>query len=350
MVTAMLLLFTVCVSQFYITSCSPEQESLEEFLSLLKSESLALSPIGKQVAEDLENDDDVQLHAEDELCKITQMHGFQDRQGILPFENNQKKYQNKISNFLDRWHEKRHQNKAYVPPVLQRSCHPIISHKYKFIYFGMPKTASRTTSAYFENIACNGTKEEDCFLRVYDAKTLKKEEYLKYYDEYFKFAFIRNPYARAASVYFMIAQGEKNGQHFYMRTDDGEKCAPPFHQHCLDPYKLKELCGKHYKGIQTNNTMGDCCCHLKEEWIEQSFLDQHFMPQAPCIFDHEGKITVDFIGGSGTSHLPMNEKYYDAFYMTGFLNKVEFLQNSLLITVKLKISIKLNLKLNVLNP
>eukprot|EP01023_Acetabularia_acetabulum_P058148 TRINITY_DN6824_c0_g1_i4.p1 TRINITY_DN6824_c0_g1~~TRINITY_DN6824_c0_g1_i4.p1 ORF type:complete len:371 (+),score=34.56 TRINITY_DN6824_c0_g1_i4:30-1142(+) len=258
-----------------------------------KAQSLALSPLAKQVYVQLENDgaQNAELQVGTELCKKTQRHGFQERKGILTYDymagrNNK----SSMSRLLNVWHEKRHQTKEYVPPFFMHSCIISISHKYKFIYIGIPKIAYRSTSWYFKDVVCNETDKAEaanCFQKI-NRDLTTKEEYTKYFNEYFKFAFVRNPYSRAASAYYMMAH--------VMQNDEGERCAPRFGQHCLDPYKLKELCGKHYQKIKTSNQTSDCCCRVKENKINQDFLDQHFMPQAPCIFDCNGNFVVDYVG------------------------------------------------------
>lgn len=71
----------------------------------------------------------------------------------------------------------------------------IISHKYKFIYIGIPKTATRS----FVNAFYHEGKD------VYDSEMFETkkayEQILKKYPDYFKFSFTRHPYDRILSCY-----------------------------------------------------------------------------------------------------------------------------------------------------
>ena len=61
------------------------------------------------------------------------------------------------------------------------------NEKYKFLWFVVPKSASRSVRNFFSNIG-----EE------FAAETLKTFHKSKY-EDYFKFAFVRNPWARLVS-------------------------------------------------------------------------------------------------------------------------------------------------------
>eukprot|EP01024_Parvocaulis_polyphysoides_P068174 TRINITY_DN826_c0_g2_i1.p1 TRINITY_DN826_c0_g2~~TRINITY_DN826_c0_g2_i1.p1 ORF type:complete len:395 (-),score=30.26 TRINITY_DN826_c0_g2_i1:593-1732(-) len=265
--------------------CGKNSRDQELKLQILKNESLALSPLAQNYYGQMTEDE---LEVDSEMCGTAQIYGLQKKQAILPFEYNSKKFAGMTGYYANVWHKNRHQTKEYYPPFPTHNCVALISHKYKFIYIRIPKTGTKTTQQFFLNTLCNGT-EHGCYEKIQDQKNMTKEEYQKYYDDYFVFTFVRNPYNRAASLYFMMSTK-------FMFDDQKNKCAPPFQVHCLDPYKLKETCNKYYKKIQTNYQSSDCCCYLKKQNRVQDFLDWHTMPQAPCIFNQNGEVLVDFIG------------------------------------------------------
>eukprot|EP01023_Acetabularia_acetabulum_P031399 TRINITY_DN29505_c0_g1_i7.p1 TRINITY_DN29505_c0_g1~~TRINITY_DN29505_c0_g1_i7.p1 ORF type:complete len:315 (+),score=33.31 TRINITY_DN29505_c0_g1_i7:1-945(+) len=225
---------------------------------------------------------------------------------MMPFEFVSREYEESVAFFTDRWHQQRYDTNQMVPPVPHHSCVVHISHKYKFIYVGIPKTGYKTTTELFRKQVCNG-ETKGCFENILTLK-LTRQQYAKYLNEYFTFTFVRNPYNRAASAYFMMSK------HF-LKNPKLQKCAPEFQNFCRDPYKLKEMCDvytqqkwqkqvQNYQNISNNNYDNDnnnhdedlpCCC-IVNDLLYQDFLDQHFMPQAPCVFDNNGNSMVDFVG------------------------------------------------------
>jgi hypothetical protein len=70
----------------------------------------------------------------------------------------------------------------------------IISHEYQFIFIEIPKTASTSLHTFLCHQGCNSDRDfrHDSALSVRD---------LPEWNDYFKFAIIRNPYDRAVSWY-----------------------------------------------------------------------------------------------------------------------------------------------------
>lgn len=82
-----------------------------------------------------------------------------------------------------------------IPPPYDKSPLTIVSHKYKFIYIGIPKTATRSfVSAFYYN--GKDVYETEMFETKRDF-----QKALKRYPDYFKFSFTRHPYDRALSCY-----------------------------------------------------------------------------------------------------------------------------------------------------
>ena len=82
-----------------------------------------------------------------------------------------------------------------IPPPHDKSPLTIVSHKYKFIYIGIPKTATRS----FVKALYHDGKD------IYESEVFEtKRDYkriLERHSNYFKFSFTRHPYDRALSCY-----------------------------------------------------------------------------------------------------------------------------------------------------
>ncbi|MGL5834100.1 MAG: sulfotransferase family 2 domain-containing protein [Waterburya sp.] len=98
-----------------------------------------------------------------------------------------------------------------------------ISHKYKFIFFANPKTGSETVRKILEpysdlsSVQYRKKNYENPFYSHISPKEVKQifEDKGLCYDEYFKFTFVRNPWARLVSLYEMIyfTKGGKSVNH-----------------------------------------------------------------------------------------------------------------------------------------
>lgn len=94
-----------------------------------------------------------------------------------------------------------------------------ISHKYKFIFFANPKTGSETVREIlkpYSDVSSVHYKErtpQNPFYSHITPKEVKQifQERDLNYDEYFKFTFVRNPWARLVSLYEMIYAAEAGG-------------------------------------------------------------------------------------------------------------------------------------------
>ena len=88
----------------------------------------------------------------------------------------------------------------------------IISHKHKFIFIAIPKTGTTTIHNAFSNLddktlfierknKCIKSRVNQFIYKHITATDLEKQ--IENFDKYFKFTFVRNPYARFVSwVYY----------------------------------------------------------------------------------------------------------------------------------------------------
>lgn len=95
-----------------------------------------------------------------------------------------------------------------------------ISHQYKFIFFSNPKTGSTslrdllTPYSDLQEVQYTERTEYNPFYAHITPKEVKEIFLLKNwdFDKYFKFTFVRNPWARLVSLYKMIESGKKRSK------------------------------------------------------------------------------------------------------------------------------------------
>jgi hypothetical protein len=127
----------------------------------------------------------------------------------------------------------------------------MISHKHKFIFIHIIKTGGESVEKSFR-----GRKIHKF------AKNYKKKINGKDWDNYFKFAFVRNPWDKMVSQYFYI---QKNTNGLYEQS----------FEEFITAFK-------------------DCS---ENEYIERKGIKVKFNPiQLPWISDDDGNIMMDFIG------------------------------------------------------
>lgn len=152
----------------------------------------------------------------------------------------------------------------------------MIIHKHKIIFIHIPKTAGSSIEKFFglSKISHKWNQSNRLYLKGWDpvhkvhlqharAKDLLDNKLIlkDVWDEYFKFAFVRNPWDRAHSDYI------------WMQKD--RKVEGPFEDYILK----RGVFEKHLTILDNMHTRGD-----------------HVFPQYEFVYDEQGNCLVDFIG------------------------------------------------------
>jgi hypothetical protein len=143
----------------------------------------------------------------------------------------------------------------------------IISHKHKFIFIAVPKTGSQTVRKLFRSFLDENDEEQCSLLDLkrssipeirnmvhghQTAKEIKNAVGEKIFNEYFKFAFVRDPIQRFISTYFFLKRN-----HRYIEE--------PTYENLYDFY------------MKSHNKL-------------------HLLPQHNFIYGDKGELLVDYIG------------------------------------------------------
>lgn len=161
------------------------------------------------------------------------------------------------------------------PPYQFPGCTVLINHHYKYIWIKGKRVGGTTIREPLGWICNDGWRVPPNADKSYCSKSLSEDQEVsltdveKYWDEYFVFSFIRNPYARFAST-FTFVDGLMGG--CPRLVDFGKLCDSPF--------LLTKLC-----------TLLGCC------WAGAiKHHMHHAMEQNSCLFTEDGQVAVDFIG------------------------------------------------------
>ena len=141
----------------------------------------------------------------------------------------------------------------------------LISDNYRFIWAGIPKSA---TTSIMEALH-RGTEANYGTIEVADKLSKLLQQNPKY-NNYFKFAFVRNPWSRVVSCYEnKVVNSDIKGVDFI----------------------------KYYPGLKPNISFLDFVYFLARGWGRNDFFsDRHWLSQHKFISDNTGKILVDFVG------------------------------------------------------
>lgn len=90
----------------------------------------------------------------------------------------------------------------------------MISHKHKCIFVHVPKTAGKSILGLFglPEFGRDYVDRYDYIEHPYDHRPLIAYRQRDYFDHYFKFAFVRNPWDRALSTFLYLLRGGSNDQ------------------------------------------------------------------------------------------------------------------------------------------
>ena len=151
-------------------------------------------------------------------------------------------------------------------PPADPMCEKVISDKYRFLWVGIPKVATRSilTALYREPSADLAAREVNEELW----KLLKQNEA---YQAYFKFAFVRNPWARIVSSYLnKLWRYREDTQRQIIKRYSGLRFRMPFEE---------------FVRFLMENPNG------RDEGANRHWMSQHIF-----VTDKNGELLVDFIG------------------------------------------------------
>ncbi len=147
----------------------------------------------------------------------------------------------------------------------------VVSREHKFVWYCVPKAATRTMLRVFTGPSSQAFKC-DKFAAL---DGFKKYNFLGFsnfdIDDYFKFSFVRNPFTRVASFWY-----EK-----FLNYDDSAAKQQMFSMH---------------EGIHPTMNFSDFVTWLSGPNGEDKSADPHWRSQNNFIMDKEGHLLVDFIG------------------------------------------------------
>jgi len=151
----------------------------------------------------------------------------------------------------------------------------IVLHKYKVIYFQIPKVACSSIKHVLAHFLEFSEKETE-FIHLVDFPSIGKEECTSgVYKRYYRFAFARNPWDRLWSCYCSKVATKKRNVGF--RFENG------IHRSFLK-----------YKSIEAGMSFDEFSRAVQNIPDDQS--DPHFKSQHTFITGKDGKLLVDFIG------------------------------------------------------
>ncbi len=158
----------------------------------------------------------------------------------------------------------------------------IVIHQFKLIYVPIPKVASRSLKLYFKNLL----NINSLSLHSGHFPSVREKEYNSFYKDYFKFAFVRNPYERLVASYeTKLNLGVNMNYPIYRDTLINLSLFLPFNL----PLKILK-----YPILKESMSFTDFIKSISE--IPDEYLDKHIRSQYSFLFDSQGKCVVDFIG------------------------------------------------------
>lgn len=148
---------------------------------------------------------------------------------------------------------------------------PILLKPYRTIYYPIPKVACSSLKYMCANLL--GLKVEDSVHKVNFPKT--NPEF--HYENYFTFAFVRNPWSRLVSCYRDKIRNEASGTDTYFDIREGVA-------NCLAPFA-------EFKGGMTFDEFVKAVVNIPDDRA-----NQHFKSQYLFITDKQRQVNVNFVG------------------------------------------------------
>jgi hypothetical protein len=142
----------------------------------------------------------------------------------------------------------------------------MISHLHRCIFIHVPKTAGKSILTLFglPELGVNYKGELTHLEDPYDHIPSMRYAPRPYFGEYFKFAFVRNPWDRLVSAFHYLNAGGANPQDLQFR------------EQYLSAYG------------------GDFRSFVQD--LPQFLKAKHFMPQSRLVCDEDGRVLLDFVG------------------------------------------------------
>jgi len=152
-----------------------------------------------------------------------------------------------------------------IEPPYDRAPLTIISHKYRFMFIGIPKVASRAFRDYF-----SAQERRNYMIEIYESRR-EFERSLARYPAYFKFSITRNSYARVLSFY-------------------NSKVGPK----TLSLLKRARILS-FYPGLKAGMDFGDFVKWLDSDQALDARADRHFLSQHQFLYEGDQAL-CDFTG------------------------------------------------------
>jgi len=149
----------------------------------------------------------------------------------------------------------------------------IASHKNRFIYVALAKTASSSLKL---DLAKNlGIHQGQVHLHEIPFEGIDRKFFNPAYQSYFKFTIVRNPWDRILSCYLNKIKMDKNFNNVFFRNGI--------------PMTFERF-GVFYAGMSFEQFVDEISD------IPDEIADSHFRSQAFCVLDQSDNLLVDFVG------------------------------------------------------
>lgn len=143
--------------------------------------------------------------------------------------------------------------------------HVIVSEKYKFLFLGVPKAGTRS---WHYDLVWNPQAKLGAFVLRMGIEEIRAKH--PEYDNYFKFSFVRNPWARVLSTY-------------------NDKIKNP------NNLNRQNIVSKH-PGLRRRMSFEDFVDWLCSEQGQDKWADGHWISQHRILETGEGELFCDFVG------------------------------------------------------